>query len=582
MPILPFLRSLPVAVSLAIFACTSGSGGGLNSTIIIYDDDTVTTSDNDIVARGAPDGTSRGAPDEATTDVSVEDASVAGKGPPPGSVGAACFNNEACNGGTCLGYDPGYCTQACAASSDCGAGKCLYDGLQDAKVCFRPCVDVNDCQQGNLCLTSVGVCRPPCTPDSCVAGKKCNPASGVCEGSSTQCDSPVPEVCGDLDDNDCNGLVDEGCPPAPALASWTNVIDLGMVNIGPFGNSKDLAFKILPGVTSFEIIALSEGKAMMGLLELKDPKGVVLNNGAPFQGTIRYAPAAGVMSVLVPNTTTYDVVAGTYAFALFRMDASQGLNTSPKAAPGWVRVVIVAKFGDLSKKSGTLDLAFHFVKNCGLTAAKAQKGLFPKVVNQLKTIYSQAGVTIGSIEYDDLDGPGAEKYTYIDSTIGTDSEVAELMKLGKSGDGTERLHVYFVKHINGESGFGYVELGQAGGLPGPAFLDGTVGSGVVMGMDTFAEIGWSLDEYTGIVLTATTLAHEIGHFLGLFHVVEQTWDYDPIPDTPECPKQNGLPDESKCKGKSGTDNLMFWSNSGGALLTPDQGTVIRHFPEVGP
>ena len=32
-----------------------------------------------------------------------------------------------------------------------------------------------------------------------------------------------------------------------------------------------------------------------------------------------------------------------------------------------------------------------------------------------------------------------------------------------------------------------------------------------------------------------TMAHEVGHYIGLFHPVEMTWDlYDMLDDTPEC------------------------------------------------
>ena len=52
-------------------------------------------------------------------------------------------------------------------------------------------------------------------------------------------------------------------------------------------------------------------------------------------------------------------------------------------------------------------------------------------------------------------------------------------------------------------------------------------------------------------LLAETMAHEVAHYLGLFHPVESTWDaWDVLSDTPECQR------EGECVDELG-DNLMF-------------------------
>ena len=54
-----------------------------------------------------------------------------------------------------------------------------------------------------------------------------------------------------------------------------------------------------------------------------------------------------------------------------------------------------------------------------------------------------------------------------------------------------------------------------------------------------------------IRLFGETLAHEVGHYMGLFHPVEMTWDsWDALDDTQKCSSQ------SKCEDGLG-DNLMF-------------------------
>ena len=48
-----------------------------------------------------------------------------------------------------------------------------------------------------------------------------------------------------------------------------------------------------------------------------------------------------------------------------------------------------------------------------------------------------------------------------------------------------------------------------------------------------------------------TMAHEVGHFMGLFHPVEQTFDrWDACDDTPNCASA------AECEGVLG-NNLMY-------------------------
>jgi len=52
-------------------------------------------------------------------------------------------------------------------------------------------------------------------------------------------------------------------------------------------------------------------------------------------------------------------------------------------------------------------------------------------------------------------------------------------------------------------------------------------------------------------LMGETMAHEVGHYMGLFHPVESSYDYwDALSDTVECRNAD------QCEGQLGT-NLMF-------------------------
>lgn len=91
-------------------------------------------------------------------------------------------------------------------------------------------------------------------------------------------------------------------------------------------------------------------------------------------------------------------------------------------------------------------------------------------------------------------------------------------------------------------------LGTAGGIPGP--LVSSDRSAVLI--SAAANAGPDLDfDDLEVRLLAETLAHEAGHYLGLFHPVENSWDsWDALSDTEDCDDQQICEDTFK-------NNLMF-------------------------
>lgn len=126
-------------------------------------------------------------------------------------------------------------------------------------------------------------------------------------------------------------------------------------------------------------------------------------------------------------------------------------------------------------------------------------------------------------------------------------------------------------------------LGMAGGIPSTPF-DGTPGSSLVISVDAHRDqSGALLAEFI-----SATVAHEVGHMMGLFHTTEQDGkSFDPLEDTPRCDAKtfdadsNGRVDASEC-GSAGADNMMFWqaSPSLDSHLTPAQAEVLRAHPLV--
>ncbi len=215
-----------------------------------------------------------------------------------------------------------------------------------------------------------------------------------------------------------------------------------------------------------------------------------------------------------------------------------------------------------------LDVTFHFVGVPGLDSSTVDShGAFQSMLGDLDVLLADAGIQLGDVAYEDVT-QSVDELTLIESDGGPNSELGRLLAM--SGEGTERrLHAFWVQGID----YGGMEVvGQAGATPGPGVIQGTSHSGVALS---------AIDLEDKPEFTAVLVAHEFGHYLGLFHTIEKDgYAWDPLDDTPICGNENDVNEDNllapdECDGLGG-DNLMFWTGSDAStVVTDDQGWVLQ-------
>lgn len=131
------------------------------------------------------------------------------------------------------------------------------------------------------------------------------------------------------------------------------------------------------------------------------------------------------------------------------------------------------------------------------------------------------------------------------------------------------VNLLFISDFSDQSG----TLGISAGLPGPTGINGLAGAAVTLSVESHLDGDGELL----ISMLGETIAHELGHQMGLFHTTEATGEgFDILSDTSECDVANH-PNVSaeECEALDGR-NFMFWTSGSFAQdqVTPQQANVI--------
>ena len=330
------------------------------------------------------------------------------------------------------------------------------------------------------------------------------------------------------------------------------------------GVSSEIAVTVPPEAISVSVTVDGTTEAYFALGAWDDSQGNVLvtpdwyrggQSSVCLQCPNRIAAQEGAFAALAPNNQDARLAPGEHSFNIIGRRLVNMRMFEPWT--GSVVVSVHAKVLPELPTAGIVDFNFHFTGAGGWTAENAASNTeFTTMLADVAEIYAQVGLSIGRMTYRDVD----PSYSVIESIQGADSDFMALLAESE-GASIGAINVFFVDEmmLGGPfGGFGLL-LGAAGGIPGPVLVHGTARSGVVIALGGHDQPG-------APTVLPNTVAHEVGHYLGLFHTSEMAifgMMNDPIDDTPV----------------NDSDYLMF--NTGeGSTISPWQARVMLSNPWI--
>jgi len=272
------------------------------------------------------------------------------------------------------------------------------------------------------------------------------------------------------------------------------------------------------------------------------------------------------ITMLIPNSTPdrVSLVGANLRFSIVAFPRTMGDAATIRVSPS----VLVRRGADSGMT--TFDISVHLV-SVGVTAAAAPTDArVQAMLARMNEVLGGAGLRIGNVSY--IDNPSSS-LSIISSAEGQDSELAQLFRLSAPVTGRV-ISLFLVRGID-TGGGGFNTLGIAGGIPGPVDVHGTMHGGVVLAFDPgVVGGGTGGGRFAGMIA-----AHELSHYLGLFHVTERVRPcaVGETPDAGSCAPFGGG-DTLIDTTLGDTSNLMNWSVVGSGsntAISAGQGYVLR-------
>jgi hypothetical protein len=266
-------------------------------------------------------------------------------------------------------------------------------------------------------------------------------------------------------------------------------------------------------------------------------------------------------------------------------------------------VTVVAKPGPFVS-TGRLDLNIYLVGGPGLTAANSVSNLsMLRFVSEIGRLLGQAGICLRQVTFREVPAWARGDPRFTQPLIDDSAPCGQLFQLFTLAAPVDGVHLFLVDVLrtNSPSSGGGTIVGIDGSIPGPSGIPGAHTSGAAM---TLSDLGSTANCGATVNLASCgpdragyIAAHEIGHWLGLYHTTEAGGDlFDPLPDTGTC--SCSTCGERSCGSSyamypsacmvnattcAGGDNLMFWvidPHASIGRLTAQQALVARLNPAV--
>jgi hypothetical protein len=347
------------------------------------------------------------------------------------------------------------------------------------------------------------------------------------------------EPSGDTDTLD--GIEAEIAQPA---CPTVEILPIGWVDVDPVtGLSSTIPVLVPDDALSMLVLLEGDSSAFYALTRMVDPEGTELipegwtstANGPVCLACVnRIAASRQTHAALIPNAPSVDMVGGQWSFQFMAFSDS---DFTPLEAGASVSVVV--KRGETLPDTGALQLQVLIPTALQNLPPDDRGNSLSVMTSQLASVFAQVGITMEAPHQTIVDWPAAWLLDDLQSNTHT---LPETLEWGVPVLLVDELTV----GANPLAGFSPVP----GGRPFAAGLGVTI---------VVPEAPGELDDL------GTAMAHELGHYLGLWHTREAGGQgvLDPLPDTPAVSDDNLM-----------TVDLL------GSILTDGQGQVMRGHPAI--